>query len=153
MNIEVCAVADPEEVSAITAGLGQHASVAGIEPRNAQPLFAMLHDQHGQLIAGLCAVTVWGWLHIKELWVSENARGTGIGTSLMVAAESEAHKRGCHHSLLDTFDFQARASYEKLGYKTFGELAHFPRGHCRYFLSKELLPNNATQALREDARE
>ena len=107
----------------------------------------MLHDQGGQLIAGLCATTVWGWLHVKELWVTESARGTDIGSQLMDAAESEALRRGCRHALLDTFDFQARPFYEKLGYAVFGELADFPLGHRRYFMQKQLQPGllNANQ--------
>jgi GNAT superfamily N-acetyltransferase len=152
LNIEVSTVAAPSDLSLMASGLGQHASAAGVEPRNAQSLFAMMRDQQGQLIAGLTAITVWGWLHVKELWVAETARGSDIGTRLMSAAECEARNRGCHHSLLDTFDFQARPFYEKLGYTVFGELADFPRGHCRYFMRKDLLPNNAMHATCEDAR-
>ena len=64
--------------------------------------------------------------------------GLDLETQLMSAAETEARRRGCHHALLDTFDFQARPFYEQLGYVAFGELEDFPRGHSRYFLSKHL---------------
>jgi hypothetical protein len=37
---------------------------------------------------------------------------------------------------LDTFSFQARPFYEKLGYEVFGQLEDYPRGHSRYFLQK-----------------
>jgi hypothetical protein len=47
-------------------------------------------------------------------------------------------RRGCHHALLDTFDFQAREFYEKLGYAVFGSLDDFPRAHVRLFMKKAL---------------
>jgi GNAT superfamily N-acetyltransferase len=56
----------------------------------------------------------------------------------MAAAEEEARRRGCHHALLDTFDFQARSLYERLGYEVFGTLDDFPRGHQRFFMRKAL---------------
>lgn len=143
-NIDVSFVIDPTVIAAIATGLGQHAAAVGVEPRNSQPLFATIHDDNGQLIGGLIANTVWGWLHVKELWVADNARGLDIGTKLMNAAENEARNRGCHHSLLDTFDFQARPFYEKLGYVVFAELADFPQGHSRFYLRKNLLDDVTT---------
>ena len=46
--------------------------------------------------------------------------------------------RGCHHALVDTFDFQAREFYERLGDETVGELHDFRRGHTRFFMRKSL---------------
>jgi ribosomal protein S18 acetylase RimI-like enzyme len=37
---------------------------------------------------------------------------------------------------LDTFSFQARGFYEKLGYTVFGEIENHPPGHSRFFLRK-----------------
>jgi hypothetical protein len=53
--------------------------------------------------------------------------------------EEEATRRGCKYAYLDTLSFQARGFYEKHGYTVFGELAHFPPGHRKYFLKKDLL--------------
>ncbi|MDB5536981.1 MAG: Acetyltransferase family protein, partial [Devosia sp.] len=39
---------------------------------------------------------------------------------------------------LDTFSFQARPFYEKLGYSVFGTIPDYPPGGARYFLSKTL---------------
>jgi hypothetical protein len=52
--------------------------------------------------------------------------------------ETEVHRRGCYHAFLDTFDFQARPFYERLGHREFGRLAEFPVGHTRFFLMKRL---------------
>jgi hypothetical protein len=40
----------------------------------------------------------------------------------MDRAEIRARERGCHSAWLDTFSFQARGFYEKLGYEEFGRL-------------------------------
>jgi len=45
---------------------------------------------------------------------------------------------GCRISHLDTFDFQAKGFYEKLGYTVFGVLEDCPEGHNRYYMSKKL---------------
>ena len=140
MRIEVSDDIVADDIATIVAGLAEHAASAAIELRNAQPLYVLLRSDEGKLVAGLAATTVWGWLHVKELWVAAAERGSGVGTKLMHTAEHEARGRGCHHVLLDTFDFQARPFYEKLGYKLFGELSDFPRGHTRYFMSKQLKP-------------
>jgi hypothetical protein len=40
--------------------------------------------------------------------------------------------------VLDTFSFQARGFYEKLGYCVFGTLDDYPPGHSRFYLTKRL---------------
>jgi GNAT superfamily N-acetyltransferase len=97
------------------------------------------HDAHdGEIIGGLWGSTSYGYLHIDMLIVPENRRGTGLGTRMMQQAEQEAIRRGCHGSYLDTFDFQARGFYERLGYTVFGALEDTPPGHTRFFLKKML---------------
>lgn len=96
---------------------------------------------------GLLGHTHWNWLFVSHLWVADPLRGRGYGRALMVQAEEEALRRGCDHAHLDTFDFQARAFYERLGYTVFGQLADYPSGHTRYFLQKELArPNQIGRA-------
>ena len=89
-----------------------------------------------EIVGGLLAHTNWNWLFIAQLWVTDAARGQGIGARLLRAAESEAVRRGCRHAHVDTFSFQARPFYERQGYSVFGELADYPLGHTRYFLQK-----------------
>ena len=45
---------------------------------------------------------------------------------------------GCAHAYLDTFDFQARPFYERLGYTVFGLQDDYPPGHRRFFQRKVL---------------
>jgi GNAT superfamily N-acetyltransferase len=120
-------------------GLEAHALQSGVEPRNYQTLTVVLRDENGGVVGGLVANTVWGWLHVKELWVATEHRRAGHGAELMRAVEHEARRRGCHHAMLDTFDFQARGFYERLGYVVFGALDDFPRGHTRFFMQKALV--------------
>jgi hypothetical protein len=56
----------------------------------------------------------------------------------MTETEVEARRRGCHSAYLDTFDYQARPFYEKLGYVVFGTLEDYPKGHQRFYMMKKL---------------
>ena len=76
-------------------------------------------------------------LFIKWLWIDEAYRRNGNGRKLMAAAEEEGRRRGCTAVWLDTFEFQARPFYEKLGYSSFGTL-DYPAGFKRFFLQKTL---------------
>jgi ribosomal protein S18 acetylase RimI-like enzyme len=58
----------------------------------------------------------------------------------MRRAEAEALERGCRGVYVDTFHFQARGFYEKLGFAVFGTLEGMPAGGARYYLSKKLAP-------------
>ena len=106
--------------------------------RDFRPLAVLLRDENGATIGGLWGRTAWKWLFIELLFVPEELRRTGVGRELMRRAEAEAKARGCHAAWLDTFSFQARGFYEKLGYSVFGRLDDYPPGHMRFFLKKEL---------------
>lgn len=101
-------------------------------------LVLLLKDPSGTVKGGLEGHTYFGWLFVENLAVDESIRKSGWGSKLMEAAHAEARNRGCHHSWLDTFSFQALPFYEKLGYTVFGSLNDFPKSHTRYFLQKEL---------------
>ncbi len=60
----------------------------------------------------------------------------------MAEGEEEALRRGCCSAWLDTFEFQARGFYERLGYSCFATLPEYPKGHSRYFLQKQLTPRS-----------
>jgi hypothetical protein len=42
---------------------------------------------------------------------------------------------------LDTFEYQARPFYEKLGYQLFGTLDGYPPGYRQFYLCKRLVPS------------
>jgi N-acylglucosamine-6-phosphate 2-epimerase len=82
----------------------------------------------------LLGASGWDWLHIDVLFVAPEQRRRGVGRQLVSAALQQAKQRGCLGAYLDTFDFQAKGFYQKLGFEVFAELADFPRGHTRFWL-------------------
>ena len=103
-----------------------------------RPLVIAVEDAEGTIVGGLWGRTAYDWLFVELLFVAESLRGRGLGAELMLRAETEAVARGCHGAWLDTFEFQARGFYERLGYECFGELGDYPRGSARYFMRKTL---------------
>ncbi len=106
-----------------------------------QPLaIHLVAGEEGAVIGGLLGSTSYRYLHIDAVFVPDHLRGTGIGRKMVLMAETEAEKRGCVGAWLDTFSFQARGFYEKLGYSLLGELPDNPPGHTRFFFRKKLTP-------------
>lgn len=101
-------------------------------------LALLVRGDAGAIVGGLWGRTGRGWLFVDLLGLPEEARGSGLGTRLMRQAEEEARARGCIGVFLDTFSFQARPFYEKLGYAVFCQIEDYPAGHTRFFLSKRL---------------
>ena len=102
-----------------------------------RPLSVLVQDLSGATLGGLWGYTGYQWLFVQLLAVPADLRGRGLGTKIMDLAEAEAVARGCRAAWLDTFEFQARAFYERRGYACFGELPNYPPGHSRFFMKKE----------------
>jgi GNAT superfamily N-acetyltransferase len=101
------------------------------------PVQYYLRSGDDEVLGGLIGL-IWGeWLHISYVWVAEPARGGGHARAMVTAAEEYAKTRGCRGSYLETFSFQARPLYEKLGYELVGEIVDFPPGHKFFFMKKE----------------
>ncbi len=100
------------------------------------PLAVTIHDDSGFVSGGLWGWTVWSWLRISLLFVPMSSRRQGVGSALIRAAETEARSRGCVGMQVETFDFQARPFYERLGFTVFGEQPNFPPGHTCAYLRK-----------------
>ena len=126
-----------QDADALAHGLNEHAlphtGVAGFKP-----LAVFLRDDGGAVVGGAHGYVNWNWLFINLVWLSESLRGGGHGRRMILALEEAARERGCTHAHLDTFSFQARPFYEKLGYEVFGTLDDYPLGHRRFFLKKAL---------------
>ncbi len=107
-------------------------------PRNWRAISLVLRSADGQAVGGLLGSTIWDWLQIDTLWVCQAERRRGHGRVLVTRAEMLARARGCQNARVDTFEFEARGFYERLGYHVYGELAGFPRGHSHLHLAKRL---------------
>ena len=136
VDISVTGEPDATDVNTVEAQLSAfNARMVGMG--NAVPV-AALARRGGALVGGATGFTLWGWLFINYLWVSDELRGGGLGTHLLGEAEAVARERGCWAAWLYTFSFQAPGFYERLGYRQFGQLEDFPPGHTRYFFWKPL---------------
>lgn len=102
-----------------------------------QGLAITLRDK-SKVVGLLSGYTIWDWLFVDTLWVSEKQRGKSMGKALLERAEDEARKRGARNAYLYSFSFQAPGFYRKLGYKEFGKLKGFPKGHSCHWLTKAL---------------
>jgi len=128
-----------EDSSEVIAGIRRgirDADPDDVVARDYQSLCLALRGVDDVLQGGLYGATMWGWLLIDGLWVTTELRGRGFGTRLLDAAEAIAAARGCRGAWLGTFDFQAKAFYERRGYHLFAELPDFPAGHRHFHLAK-----------------
>ena len=105
-----------------------------------------------QIKGGLWAQSLWGSFYIALIVTPEDLRHNGIGSELMKRAEQEARIRGCHQMWLDTYAFQARPFYERLGFSVFGQLDGPPPMFPRYFMQKRLEPARAVHWIDESPR-
>jgi GNAT superfamily N-acetyltransferase len=101
-----------------------------------RPVAVLLTDGDGRHVGGLWGRSSYGWLHVELLAVPAEYRGRQYGRALMQAAEDIARRDGQIGMWLDTFEFQARGFYEKLGFELFGELEDHPMGQSHFFLRK-----------------
>ena len=106
--------------------------------RSVQSFGIFARDEDGKLVAGLLCAPHWNHLFVRAVFVAEPERGKGIGRKLLSAAEKLAQENRCDAICLDTFDFQAPDFYEKSGFRVFGVLEDYPRGHRRYYMVKIL---------------
>jgi GNAT superfamily N-acetyltransferase len=98
-----------------------------------------IKDDSGSVIAGINSLMYcWGMLYVDVLFVEESHRGQQLGSLLLKKVEDEAKSMGASLSHLDTFDWQAKDFYLKVGYEIFGVLDACPPGHIRYYMKKIL---------------
>jgi GNAT superfamily N-acetyltransferase len=107
-------------------------------PGGLRPLNVTIKDETDQVMGGLSGRAYWDWLEIDHLFVPGELRGQGIGSSLLQVAERAAVRRGANHCFLSTFEFRARAFYEKHGYSIAGKLEGYPPGSTYFWMRKEL---------------
>lgn len=135
--LEVREEPDGSDRDAILQALVDYNRAAG-PPTEALPLAILIRDGEGRAVGGLWGKSLYDWLFVELLAVPEGMRGQGLGTQLIDRAEQVARRRGCVGIWLDTFSFQARGFYERLGFELSGTIEDHPVGGARYFLSKRL---------------
>lgn len=141
MRIVLEEVPSPEHVAAIRHHLIDYnlSQVPAITELTHQELAVLWRDEADNILGGILAEIDWNWLYIDTVWVSDAARGKGVGSALMRAVESYAAEQGIRCAYLLTSSFQARPFYEKLGYTLIGQTDDRPINHSTYYLKKDTL--------------
>lgn len=141
MDIELIRNPSQDDLACLSQGIQTYnrQTVPGFPDVTEEVRFVVLaRTATGEVAGGLRAAAFWGYLTIELLWLSEAARGKGLGTRLVAGAEAFALSRGFRHARVETTSFQARPFYERLGYEVFGVLEDSPPGHRSYYMKKEL---------------
>ncbi len=97
-----------------------------------------IRDDQGEILVGCGGNTMYGSLFVGKLWVSEPLRGKGLGTRLMQRAEQLARDSACSFIAVNTFDWEARDFYKKLGFTIELERQGFDKNSVFCFLRKNL---------------
>tara|TARA_R110000744_G_scaffold22591_3_gene57716 strand:+ start:906 stop:1343 length:438 start_codon:yes stop_codon:yes gene_type:complete len=141
MNLVVTTSPTEDDLKALSVGIGSYnkdylPDEVGFEKDTNFAVIAK--DDNGIVLGGIRAKAFWNYCTIELLWLLKETRGLGLGSNLMAAAEKFAKDKGFGYMRTETLSFQAKPFYEKLGYKVFGELPNYPKGHTTYCLVKEL---------------
>lgn len=96
--------------------------------------FAVYDDQ--KLIGGAVGIIRFGWYFLEDLWIDENYRKNNIGTKIIKMIEECAKKNKALGVRMNTWSFQARGFYEKMGYTVYATFEDCPPGTIDYYLKK-----------------
>lgn len=98
-----------------------------------------IRDENNIIVGGCSGGTLYGGLHIDNLWVSNLIRNTGWGTKLIHAALTYGKEKNCNFASVNTMDWEALGFYQKLGFKIEFQRSGFHKNSIFYFLRKEFL--------------
>jgi GNAT superfamily N-acetyltransferase len=139
---------DPEDLALLEMRLADATAAATGHPRTGERLLAVLaRDGDGTLVGGISGWTWGGTCELLHLWVDESARGAGLGSRLLDAAEAEAARRGCHQVVLFTHAVHAGHDgqrYPRRGYELVGRVDDYPAGDAALWYRKPLRPGAPT---------
>ena len=95
-------------------------------------------NSEGKIAGVITGRAYYNEVHIGDLIVDEQYRGTGLGSRLVRAVENAYKGKGYDVITLTTFSFQAPEFYKKLGYTVeFIRESKDPKLN-KYFLKKQL---------------
>ena len=104
-----------------------------------KPFTVFLKNESGKIQGGAVTYIHSDSIHIDTIWVDEDIRMNGYGSTLLQTAEDEAKRMGCIYSTVSTMDFQAEKFYIRHGYYRVCEFKNYILSHSRIFLRKNLI--------------
>jgi ribosomal protein S18 acetylase RimI-like enzyme len=91
----------------------------------------------GDVFVGAVVVKIfWGALHVKHVYVDEEYRGKGVGTSLMNHAIEYGQRNNCPFAFVETL--QASGFYQKIGFQIEFTRHGYSNGTSFHYLRKDL---------------
>ncbi|MBK7661869.1 MAG: GNAT family N-acetyltransferase [Betaproteobacteria bacterium] len=118
-------------------GLGDANDRAAPYLSEVRPLACFARQAGGRVVGGAVGRT-WGrCAELQQLWVDEAHRGEGVGTRLLERFHADAGARGVRLFYLDTWTFQARPFYERLGYRVRLAIGGMRAGVEKYTMVRE----------------
>ena len=128
----------PAEESIVTAGFDEHSDNQAAPRYENESIKLLATNERGELKAVLTVDVLWDWIYVKDLWVSSELRGDGVGRELMNRAEEFGRSQDLQGVWLWTQTWQAEGFYRKLGYSEFTRFENFPKGYSRIGFRKTL---------------
>ncbi|RJX70979.1 GNAT family N-acetyltransferase [Vibrio sinensis] len=106
---------------------------------NSEDIACVTKNDDGEIKGGLTGEIYMNTLFIHYFWLDDSLRGSGMGTQLIQKVEQMVQQRGVTDIYLDTFTFQAREFYLKMGFEEVGRFTGYPMaGVDKIFLQKHL---------------
>lgn len=128
----------PDDIQTLGDGIMAYAK----QKKDLPPLdfFAFfIRDQENTILAGCNGCILYGCLYIDQLWVSEPLRQQGLGAQLVEVALNYGKEQGCTFATVNTFDWEARGFYQKMGFKLEFERRGFDKSSIFYFLRQDFI--------------
>ncbi|MBW3095754.1 GNAT family N-acetyltransferase [Pseudohoeflea coraliihabitans] len=144
VEIRRLATGGVELAARLDAMLDEAADALGV-PFNPVEVVLEAREPDGTLLGGLSGYGQLGWLFVKLLALTPEARGRGVGMQLIRRAEDVAREHGWSGVYLDTFTFQAPAFYRKLGYREIGRLPAIDGHPQRIWFARKLAATGETK--------
>ncbi|KIE04940.1 putative GCN5-related N-acetyltransferase [Candidatus Jidaibacter acanthamoeba] len=94
-------------------------------------------NKEGKVIGGISG-NLGRYAKVAWAWVDEEYRSQKLGTKLFNELDKFAKSKGSRYILLETFEFQAKPFYEKIGYECIGTVKRLIEGYDCHFMRKEL---------------
>jgi ribosomal protein S18 acetylase RimI-like enzyme len=128
---------DPDDIQILSDGIMENArQKKGFKPLDFFAFF--IRDKDSTILGGCNGCTLYGSLHIDQLWVAESHRHQGLGSQLVEAALLYGKNKGCLFATVNTMDWEALGFYQKAGFNIEFERHGFFKDSVFYFLRKEL---------------